>query len=322
MSPELATQFLAAIGCHEHFLNGEWLTAKCPLAPYLHKSGKDSNPSFGINLESGLFNCFACESGSLEKLVQTLEMYATHTPYMQAKYDFAAARQAIEGIDNDMSPLPEYAEFPDKKYVFEEWPEYFIEQFSPWNSTSLAIQYLANRVQPVDTVIADKMELKWDSTYQRIVCPYRTLSGKLAGARGRAIFKTSPMQHFDYTWNEINNANIVWYNEQALELSVEHDRPIVVVEGQFDAMNVMRVYPYVVAGLTAKASLPKISKLQNVPGVLTMLDNDATGQAAWHRYKKYLEGKVQLGRMDFGTEYKDPGAIPHQKLAELFAELI
>jgi DNA primase len=303
-------------------VNGIWVQAKCPLAPYKHKSGKDTNPSFGISLETGMFNCFACESGSLESLVQALELYASQTPHMEAKYNFPAAREALAGIESDLFPLPEYTEFPDKKYVFEEWPEYFIEQFPLWTSSSLAVQYLANRDQPVDPVVACKMDLRYDAQWQRIVCPYRTVNGKLAGARGRAIYSTSPMKHHEYLWNKVSNANIVLYNEPALEWAAETGKPIVVVEGQFDCMSVLRVYPGVVAGLTAKMSLPKMAKLQNVPGVVVLMDRDAAGEAAWPRYRKYLEGKVQLGRVEVPAPYKDPGEMPVEVLQDVLGDLL
>jgi hypothetical protein len=68
----------------------------------------------------------------------------------------------------------------------------------------------------------------------------------------------------------MNNAHCVWYNEPdpgggcALPKA-----PVVVCEGQFDVMSVLRVYPYVVGNLTAKATIEKMVKLQNTYGVVT-----------------------------------------------------
>jgi len=48
---------------------GDNFMASCPFE-FLHTDGKDSNPSFGIHKESGLWHCFACgEKGGLTNLV-------------------------------------------------------------------------------------------------------------------------------------------------------------------------------------------------------------------------------------------------------------
>lgn len=52
--------------------NGDWWNGKCPLPSH---GGRDSNPSFGINIKSGTYNCFACGSGdALDFLMNTGSM--------------------------------------------------------------------------------------------------------------------------------------------------------------------------------------------------------------------------------------------------------
>jgi hypothetical protein len=97
--------------------------------------------------------------------------------------------------------------------------------------------------QPVNLVIAAAMNLRYDLTYDRIVCPYRHFNGKLAGARGRAVDQDAKLKHWDYTWGDVNNAHCVWYNEPALDAAAMAKAPVIVCEGQFDVMNVLRVYP-------------------------------------------------------------------------------
>lgn len=47
----------------------EWANTNCPLPDH-----EDSNPSFGINQESNIYNCFGCGStGDIIKLVQSVE---------------------------------------------------------------------------------------------------------------------------------------------------------------------------------------------------------------------------------------------------------
>lgn len=55
-----------------------WVNASCPFAPFRHKNGTDSSPSFGISVsqESGMppqYKCFSCnESGDLRSLLHNL----------------------------------------------------------------------------------------------------------------------------------------------------------------------------------------------------------------------------------------------------------
>lgn len=46
------------------------IIASCPYAAETHLSGKDSNPSFALNIAKGVFNCFSCGArGTIEELV-------------------------------------------------------------------------------------------------------------------------------------------------------------------------------------------------------------------------------------------------------------
>lgn len=327
--PALIVRFLDALGAHDPVVGAKWVTCQCPLAPFQHKKGTDTKPSFGVNIESGLFNCFTCQSGSLEKLLQALELYTSKSGFegWQAKYHFDIARDVLNGIENSTIPLPDYEAAGAKAAEFIEWPEYWVSLHVPWRESARAAWYLlTGRAQaksgeepnqPVDPAIADAMGLLYDSGHDKIIAPYRNVFGKLAGARGRAIDPASGFQHYDYTWNKVNNAALVWYNEPCLDKAIEAHRPVVVVEGQFDCMNVQRVYPYVVANLTAKPSEEKIRKLNYADAVILMLDNDDTGRTA---AKKYLESlKVPVGQIEYPG--KDPAKLTLEQMNGLFEGL-
>ncbi|MGZ7196435.1 hypothetical protein ACXWOC_09640, partial [Streptococcus pyogenes] len=89
-------------------------------------------------------------------------------------------------------------------------------------------------------------------------------------------------RHHDYNWGEgeakANNAALVWYNEGVLDTAGPN--PIVVVEGQVDAIVTRRVYPHVMANLTAKPVPEKMDKLVHASGVILMNDGDQPGYAA------------------------------------------
>lgn len=66
-----AKELVAAFGLKNASVQGDELTCSCPMTAN-HKRG-DSRPSFGIDLNRGLFNCFACGySGNIIHLAQDL----------------------------------------------------------------------------------------------------------------------------------------------------------------------------------------------------------------------------------------------------------
>jgi hypothetical protein len=325
---ETAVAFLKALGNHEVDPSGVWVRAPCPLAFALHQSGKDTNPSFAINIDTGNFNCFTCKSGKLTKLLQLIAHHLKTRPEYAPKFQLPLARKILTEADAELEPLPPYAEFPVNDKPFTPWPEDWLDKYHLAITHPRALWYLEHgrveqgKGQAVPILMATAMELRYDATYDRIVCPYRHFNTKLAGARGRAIDPDAKMKHWDYTWQDVNNAHCVWYNEQTLELAVVAKAPVVVCEGQFDVMSVLRVYPYVVGNLTAKATIEKMVKLQNTYGVVTMLDNDETGLAATARYQEHLVGKVDFGSVDYPSEFKDPAQIPLDVLKEVLKDIL
>ncbi len=328
MDADLVVKFLEALGTPNASVGHRWVMAPCPLAPFTHQKGTDNRPSFGVSLESGLFNCFSCTSGSLTKLVGLLESYVAQSPYgeqLLAKYQFKEARTILAGIDAGLEVLPDFESTAKGDPPFEEWPSWSLAQFVGWKDSPRASWYLTygrpeNGSQPVSSQVANDFGLMYDPTWDRLVAPFWTFSGKLAGARGRAVGPEAKWQHYDYTVGDVNNTHAVWYNERALETAAVSHSPVIVVEGQFDCMNVARVYPHVVAGLTAKSSYTKVMKLTACDGVLLMLDNDNTGMQAIARYQQFLMGRVPLGVV--GYPEKDPAKLTEEQLREVIKEIL
>lgn len=316
MTPEQGRAFLLALGGKpEQYSGGGWIKCPCLLAPYTHKNGKDNNPSFGLSVgeaKVSKFNCFTCRSGSPEELLQTLEHYSGGSP----QYNFAAARAMLQQETVDVFPLAPFAEFQhDITQEFFEWPAWFVDTYPEAWDNQAAMDYLTKR--GVSVAEAFFFDLRWDHTRNMVCFPFRNVHGKLAGMRGRCIYPEG-QQHYDYTWNKVNNTGLVWYNEQVLNA----EKPVIVVEGQFDCLRVQRVYPYSLANLTAKAMYAKVKKLVQAPGVILMLDNDKTGQDAIARYEEYFKLFNIPYQIVFPSEdAKDPDAWGETAIAEALKEI-
>lgn len=276
--------FLQALRASQIRVKGNgWIEASCVLAPWFHAHHTDTRPSFGLSIHPGErshFSCFSCKSGSAHELVQMLELYTHYDP----SYAFAQAH-ALLSDELQVVPLPPYSEFPQAQAVMQPWPEYWLDSFpsAVWSLDAMA--YLTGR--GVTALQAESFNLRFDTKRQMVVAPYWDVFGRFAGARGRSILAAG-QKHFDYSYQGTHNCRWVWYGEPVLNAP----GPVVVVEGQFDAIRVSEVFPKVVAALTAKPTWDKFKKLADCGMVVQIPDRDTAGQESIAKYADFCQ---QLG---------------------------
>lgn len=322
MTIEELKKFLGFLGVHNvEAGSGEWARASCPLARFTHGGGNDSHPSFGAVVGSEpRFNCYTCEHGSMEYLLQVLQFHLQQSPQFAMFYDMVSAKAILDGSTVEVPPLPEYTEFAlTSAHEFEEWPLWFVHSLPAWDLSVQSVAYLKGRGVP--KWVADHFDLRWDEEKRMVVSPYRNVYGKLAGMRGRSVDKDCPKhkRFHDYKWNGVNNASLCWYNEPVLESLM----PVVMVEGQFDLYQVFQVTEHVIAGLSAKVTAFKMKRLLQSEAVLLMLDPNKTGEQAKQKYAKYLgEHGVKVGVIDIPAECEDPGVTPLEWLRETLKDVV
>lgn len=314
MERQQAADLLQALGSKATSHGDNWVRGPCPLAPWLHKSGKDSKPSFGIYVAQGersRFHCFSCESGDFPRLFQLITFHCQQEGAAGFHGDLTKAREIVANEEIDLPVLPGYKEFSSEaKKVFQPLPELWLRGFLPASKMPRAVEYLKFRGFDPDYVIK-KWDLRYDFHRDMLMCPYRDVFGRFAGIRGRGIqFPGEPAHntpHHDYVYNGINNAGLTWYNEEALNL----EGPAVVVEGQFDTMLTAQIWPKTLGNLTAKPSNEKMFKLCQSDGVVLMLDGDKPGREATGKFLQFLsymgQTKVAVVLLPFqGDEKTDP----------------
>lgn len=311
--------------------DGKWLRCSCPLAYFTHENQKDGNPSFALSVEPGKpphFNCFACESGSAGELLQMLEMYVKTSPHLRDLFNFKQAHEILDTGETEVLSLPEYTEFggKDEKH-FQAWPDKWLESWPKVFSVPLAMEYMTMpkehinefgqkcRGFPLQEV--ERFNLRYDHQRGMVIFPYWDGYGRLAGMRGRSI---TEKRHHDYTWQQVNNASLVWFNEKILD---EYEGWVVVVEGQMDAMRVNMRWPKVVANLTAKPSWVKLQKLLSADGTLLIPDNDKTGDASIEKYREFhQQHKHPFKVLGLPATVKDPDDCNHDYLYSRIVERI
>jgi hypothetical protein len=277
MTAEQCVAFLEALRVTQiRVKDNGWVESTCPLAKWTHKHHVDRTPSFGLSITPGqrsYFLCFACRQGSAEELLHSMELYAKGT----GPYDFARCHQLLTE-EQFVVPLPAYGEFHQTDQPFVEWPQYWLQSFLPvWQHVE-GYTYLVQR--GVSDATMKEFWLKYDPKRQMVVAPYWDVFKRFAGARGRSILEEAPHKHFDYSFQGINNARLVWFNEPVLNFP----GPVVVVEGQFDCWKTAQVFPKTIANLMAKPTWEKMKKLGDCGLVIQIPDRDEAGRLSVARY--------------------------------------
>ena len=316
--------FLHAIGVnknHVEYSAKGWTRCHCPLAPFTHSSGKDSNPSFGISEFEGklIYNCFSCGSGTLEGLINTLDFQVSRKPELRQKYNIQMARDILNDPAFYYVPLPEFEEALDDHSGVVPWDEHYLALFPKAFKITQARNYLEGR--GVTEAEAEEFDIRFDTIRQHVCFPLRDVYGQLAGLRGRSIDPNvdPKYKHYDHTYNELNNSKKVFFNEPAIASM----QPVVVVEGQFDVLRVQKVYPFVLGNLTAGITDIKLEKLLMAEAVFLILDNDETGHTKTEKVMNYLYRHNQSVQSAFlGAYGQDPAECSLQEIYDVLSECI
>lgn len=300
MDSEKARKFLQCLGEKPVSSNSKWVSSRCPLAPFTHKKGTDIHPSFGVNVSKGRYHCFACGSGSLVALVHDLAWHVSRVPSYAPRYDLKAAASLLE--DFGLEVIPSF-ERPLEQAVFKAFPEEWLQTFIPAHKVPAAVSYAASR--GVDEALLAKFDVRYDPLKMRLVFPYRNCFGVLSGARGRSIDPACPKayRHHDYRFEKHSNAQLVWFNEEALN----EGKPVVFVEGQMDVLALAKYGVPAIGNMTGIPTLLKLKKLAGCPAVLCMRDHDQTGELAEKKlFDQLMKLGVNHGSIDYPPEFEDP----------------
>jgi len=205
---------------HVH-VEGSELICSC-LFPENHPGG-DKNPSFGIDLNTGLFSCFSCHvSGNIAMLVMQKENVA-----------FQDAIKILEGYQNGVSTpaelakkLVEYRQAPSVDFP-KRIPS-ICEDITRWHN--IYNSYWESRGFIRETV--NRFSLGYDPTCDRVVIPV-WFRGKAVGWSKRACGQQQP-KYIHYKGFERNKC---LFNFDDVPYSpLDSDSKVIVVESPMSAI--------------------------------------------------------------------------------------
>jgi len=276
-----------------------WINCHCPLAPYTHASGEDKHPSFGISINDdgpSVYYCFGCSP------VGKHLGWLLHTFFVASgSYPFEAAKVYRE---NEIFNADDVVHVPD---VWEaELPEYPRLPLSVLNSFPLlqsGKDYEARRCRHflevergIPVWVQNLCRLRYSPEHSAIIFPMTDVSGEVYVLRAR-LRKEKRMWTVSPEWTGAKGVTFpslhnvgVWFGSHLVDWS----RPVMLVEGEIDAMKIMSFgFFNVVASATSSVSERQLDAICT-DVIILGYDSDASGRKTHKRISNYFGGKATL----------------------------
>lgn len=288
MKTERIAQLLACLNSqvnHEAHREG-WVIATCPFAPWTHDAGVDNKPSFGVQHykpgKTQIYNCFSCgEAGAVDDLV--FEIRDHYKQKKNVKYQISKALEVLVADEDDDLDIdvPDYDEpIVDPEEVIY-WPEFYLDSFKSVFAFEKAVKYLETR--QINGATARFLDLRFDTSRQRVCFPIRDWGDQLIGLHGRTI-GDHPMPYYAYGYENRRN-KMPWLGESWVDL----DKTIVLVESVFDLAAVHRVYRNVMCPLSSGFNDNKVRRIDDGVQYVTFFDHGTGGNHARDRIDKVMQ---------------------------------
>jgi len=290
-----------------------WVHSSCPLAAYNHTGGVDNNPSFGVvynsaeaHKEEGHAHCFSCGySGDVREIASLLYAYKDLTVA-----DLGAVMTTMETVKTGNLPLSLSTHNLDDPFPDEDW----LISFPPVDpSHTRACEYLNAR--GISPRVAMHFDVRFDPQRYRVCFPLRDRAQRFRGLIGRTLIPNPEgPRYFYYPYKGNAPRGFTWWNENELDLS----KPIVVVEGIFDALKVWQTYRNVTAALSIGFRHPGLGWNTGVSRWISMFDVGQGGQLARGRLDKLASKGSRVWHLPPPPGRDDPGeATPAEIKAQL-----
>lgn len=276
MDTSLIIKQIQEKGWGPYHISGFWINFACPFSKENHTHGTDTHFSFGICTKGqGRYFCFTCQ---------------VKGPLRKLFGDFPLPLCLLDGPQIHKK---------EKDIIY---PESFLYEYKK----TYGHPYLDKREVPYK--IREKLDFRYDWKGHRICAPIRNVEQQLIGFVGRSL--VSQPKYYMVPYMGLSNPYI-WLGEHWVDFC----KTIILVEGLFDCARVLQIAPNCLASLGVALSVKKLKRIQRSSHILTLYDNDSSGDLARKKCSIFFGKNVQ--HLYVPKPYKDPGETPVEVLQEL-----
>ncbi len=292
-----------------------WLQAPCPMAPWTHGGGVDERPSFYVRInEEGpsSFHCFGC-CPDPRYLIGLL-----HNIFIMSEYPWEAAQIYLKYEIQKDTEVDEKALYEDKHLDCEpmEPPDtlprkvlirYPLLQSIRSSNSEQCVSYLAGRGIP--RWVQNYCRVRYSPQGPTLIFPLTDKDWSVYLLRARSIHKKSMWtinpklaEAPELTFAKLSQIGI-WFNMG----NIRWDRPLWLVEGEIDAMRLIRLGQFnVIASATSSVTRAQIEAL-HASTLYLAYDADKGGKRAHERIQDFVGSKASMWKADWSKVKKADG---------------
>ena len=329
MIAEHCIAFARAIGIDDAEIaestQGTWVRGTCPMG-WLHPAGRDRHPSFGIRVVDegeSYWNCFAHGSGSLPKLLHSLQF--NYGQYLQRASRILTLFERVETDDADVWPSYEEVSELERSIPLQAISQEVLDQFPVVSGRRTRVARMAQKFliedRGIDMDIIGQYDVRYWAEQHCIILPIRDGHDNLCHLVVRKInektffFMTPDLAGFPRECFATISQTGAFFGMD----HVDREQPVMLVESPLEALTVISLG---FTNVIASCGPINAAQLRNLYYSTLWLgfDDDAAGWRSRDKTIGKLRGKTRLFVINWGDcGAKDPGEL--HELAQLDAAI-
>jgi DNA primase len=264
-----------------------WMTANCPFH-------SESNPSFGININTGQYNCFACGAGG-NSFISFFKKIKRHYG-IEFKNDAESLAHSINHhIQNIQIPKKNTNE--ERKFIMsQKMLDMFVDPSG---------EYIKERIKNED--IINLFEIKFSKRLNKYFIPIRDKENEMVGYVIRQFSEPKYLYNKDFPKKQ----TLFGINHIDKKKNV-----CIITEGPLDVVKSFdNGYRNAIGILGAKMSEEQEKMiLRYFDKAIIATDNDKAGKIAMKHCYERLNKKIKVKRFSWITGRKDLGELSKQEM--------
>lgn len=245
----LTIENLSKLGFKNLRYSGENIMMSCPFH-------EDNSPSFGINTETGKWNCFSC--GRSGKDIKSLSNIL-NIPELLKLFNYTDSSEILNKIENLLNPEIKIKNFDES-----------IDYLVPYYKLNYTHEYLNSR--GISKSVTEAFNIGYDPIQKAIAIPVYDIRNTLKGFTYRYLF--NPNLRYKH---EVDKGNVL-FGEQFIKKGT-----ITIVEGNMDVLKAYSLGLKNVVALmgTKMTAYHEKTLLKYADEIILALDNDYNKHINW-----------------------------------------